>query len=54
MFDINGNFIHSEPVINDGKIKIHIDKNCGIVPDFIAKNGKEYYFPFIKEKSDKA
>ena len=54
IFDINGNFIHSEPVINDGKIKIHIDKNCGIVPDFITKNGKEYYFPFIKEKSDKA
>ena len=48
IFDINGNFIHSEPIA-DSKVKIYIDKNCGIVQDFITKDGKEYSFPFIDE-----
>ena len=49
ILDINGNFIHSEPVINYPDIKIYTDKNCGIVQDFITKDGKEYYFPFLEK-----
>ena len=49
IFDINGNFIHVESLADEKKIQIHIDKNCGIVQDFISKNNKEYSFPFIDE-----
>ena len=44
--DINGNFIHVE-AIADLDIQIHIDKNCGIVQDFITKSGNEYSLPFV-------
>ena len=46
IFDINGNFIHVE-AIADLDIQIHIDKNCGIVQDFITKSGNEYSLPFV-------
>ena len=49
ILDINGNFIHVESLADDRKVEIHIDKNCGIVQDFISKNNKEYSFPFIDE-----
>ena len=35
----------------NSNIKIHIDKNNGIVPDFITKDGEECLFPFIKENA---
>ena len=49
IFDINGNFIHVESMADGRKVQIHIDKNCGIVQDFISKNNKEYSLPFIDE-----
>ena len=49
VFDINGNFIHVESIADIEGIQIHIDKNCGIVQDFLTKEGKEYSFPFINE-----
>ena len=48
-FDINGNYIHVESIADIEGIQIHIDKNCGIVQDFLSKEGKEYSFPFINE-----
>ena len=48
-FDINGNYIHVEAIADIKGIQIHIDKNCGIVQDFLTKEGKEYSFPFINE-----
>ena len=48
-FDINGNYIHVESIADIEGIQIHIDKNCGIVQDFLTKEGKEYSFPFINE-----
>ena len=49
IFDINGNYIHVEAIADIKGIQIHIDKNCGIVQDFLSKEGKEYSFPFINE-----
>ena len=49
VFDINGNYIHVEAIADIEGIQIHIDKNCGIVQDFLSKEGKEYSFPFINE-----
>ena len=49
IFDINGNFIHVESLADEKNIQIHIDKNCGIVQDFIKKDNKEYSLPFIDE-----
>ena len=49
IFDINGNFVHVESLADERKIKFHIDKNCGIVQDYISKNNKEYSLPFIDE-----
>ena len=49
IFDINGNFIHVESIADFGEVQIHIDKNCGIVQDYITRNGKDYSFPFIDE-----
>ena len=49
IFDINGNFIHVESMADCGEVQIHIDKNCGIVQDYITRNGKDYSFPFIDE-----
>ena len=49
LFDINGNFIHVESLADIEEVKIHIDKNCGIVQDFMSENGKKYSFPFIDE-----
>lgn len=48
IFDINFNFIHVESIA-ENEVKIHIDKNCGIIQDFITKDGKEYSFPFLDE-----
>lgn len=31
------------------RIQIHVDKNCGIVQDYITKDGKDYSFPFIEQ-----
>ena len=47
-FDINGNFIHVESIY-DNEIKIYIDKNFGIVQDFITINGIDYSIPLIEE-----
>ncbi len=48
IFDINGNIIHIESIA-DEEVKIFIDKNCGIVQDFIIKNGIKYCFPFLEK-----
>ena len=48
VFYLNGDCIFVGEIINFGEFKIHIDKNFGIVPDFITdENGEEYTFPFI-------
>ena len=49
IFDINFNLIHSEPINDSNKqFKLHIDKNCGIVQDYLSINGNKYKFPFIE------
>ena len=47
VFDINGNCIYVEEIM-DSEAKLYIDKNYGIIPDFITINGEEFSFPFIK------
>ena len=46
IFDINGNFIHLESIA-DQEMKIFIDKNYGIVQDFLTISGIEYSLPLI-------
>ena len=50
IFDLKGECIYAYDIMNSN-IKIHIDKNNGIVPDFITKDGEECLFPFIKENA---
>ena len=47
IFDLKGECIYVDDIMNSN-IKIHIDKNNGIVPDLITKDGEECLFPFIK------
>ena len=47
ILDINGNYINEDSFSSCNNVQIHIDKNCGIVQDFITKDGKEYSLPFI-------
>ena len=54
IFDINGNFIHVESTAECRRIQIHVDKNCGIVQDYITKDGKDYSFPFIEQIKNKS
>ena len=49
ILSINGNVIHVESIDDDKKIELNIDKNCGIIQDFLSKDGVEYSFPFINK-----
>jgi hypothetical protein len=51
IFDLKGDCIFVEDIMNSD-VKIYIDKNYGIVPDFITKNGEECPFSFIKENEE--
>ena len=48
ILNINGNFISCH-TLNNEEFDVHIDKNCGIVQDFLSKDKKEYSLPFINE-----
>ena len=49
ILNINGNVIHVQSIDDNKKIELNIDKNCGIVQDFLSKDGVEYSFPFINK-----
>ena len=50
IFDINCNLIHNVDVNDSNReFKLHIDKNCGIVQDYLSINGIKYSFPFIEQ-----
>ena len=48
IFDLKGDCIYAEDIMNSD-VKIYIDKNLGIAPDFITKDGEKLSFRFIKK-----
>ena len=52
LFNINGDLIQQTKLDKNDEVKICIDKNCGLVKDFITKNGEKISLPLYEKNNN--